>query len=197
MMKITTALALILVLVSTAAWAAVDSISASVSATVASVCDVSLIRDDNSVARGSIAQIVFDKRDDVDMTGGNAGFMYAPYRSESVGNTGKNWHVAQIVANGSSSVVLSAAVSGSAGTKQLSDVMKVWCGGFFTPGATTPITGTATSTTTGWEWLNGWQRSLSRPFTGTVPFNYQLLIGELPGSTTPYTGSVTFTLTSN
>lgn len=178
MMKIATALALILVLVSTAAWAATDIASASVSATVASVCDVSLIRDDNSVARGSITQIVFDKRDDKDMTGGNAGFMYAPYRSEGAS---KNWHLAQIVANGSS-VVLSAAVSGSAGTKQLSDVMKVWCGGFFTPGAKTPIDGTATPTTTGWEWLNGWQRSLSRPFTGTVPFSYQLLIGELPGA---------------
>lgn len=180
-------MAILFALAPIASYAATATATASVSATVASVTTVSLIRDTNSVTRGSVTQILFDKRDDQDMTGGNAGYMYAPYRSE----TGKNWHLASVAANGSN-VALGTSVTGSLGATPLANVLKLWCGGFFTPGSSTPITGT---NSTDWEWANGWQRSLSQPFTGTVPFNYQLNITDIPAGG-PYTGTVTFTLTS-
>jgi hypothetical protein len=180
------AIAFLLVFSAAFSWAAIDTATATVSAILTAVADVNLDRDTNSVTRGSASQVVFDKTDDKDMTGGDAGYMYAPYRSE----TGKNWHVAKITANGSN-MVLSASVSGTLGSKSLSDILKVWCGGFFTPGATTPITGTAS---TEWEYLNGWQRSLNKPFTGSVSFNYQLNISEVGAGT--YSGNITFTLTT-
>ena len=172
-------------------WAATDTATATISATITPVTDVTLIRDDNSVTRGSATQVVFNRTDAVDLgSSGSPAFMYAPYRSE----TQKNWHVAQIIANGSN-MVLSASVTGMAGNQDLSSVLRVWCGGFFTPGAKTPISGTETPTTTGWEYLNGWQRSLDRPFIGTAPFNYQLDISSVQAGT--YSGTITFTLTSS
>jgi len=177
-------------------WAAQDTAVAQVSATIPTAARITLARDINSVTRGSAANIVFDRTDDNDpgVTDPNPGFMYAPYRSE----VGKNWHIASLVANGTS-MSLSAAVTGTIGTQPLSYVLKVWCGGFFAPGDTDPIEGTATSddgnpATDDWEYLNGFQRDLSRPFIGTVPFNYRLDIAEVGAGT--YNGQVTFTLTS-
>lgn len=168
-------------------YAATATTTASVSATIPSVTTVSLTRDSNSVTRGSATQILFDKRDDQDMTGGDAGYMYAPYRSE----TGKNWHVASIAANGST-LSLDVSVTGTVGTTPLVNILKIWCGGFFTPGSSTPITGT---NSTDWEWANGWQRTLSQPFTGTASFNYQLNIADITAGG-PYSGNITFTLTT-
>ena len=176
-------------------WA--GSATATVSATVPARSDISLIKDSNSVTRFSAGEIRFDRTDDQDpgVSSPSAGFMYAPYRSE----INKNWHLASIIANGSS-LSLSVAVTGTAGTQPLASILRVWCGGFFTPGATTPLPGTATvddgvPTTDDWEVLNGFTRNLSQPFTGTVPFNYRLSIGSLLGPAT-YTGTVTYTLTS-
>lgn len=179
-------------------WAA--TATATVSATVVPQASITLARDTNSVTRGSTGQILFDRRDDLDPNAPaprSAGYMYAPYRSETL----KNWHVASIIANGSS-IILTASVSGTAGTKSLADILRVWCGGFYTPGASTPLQGTATNDdgnplTDDWEYLSGFTRTLAQPFTGTVPFNYRLDIVDVVGSTAAYTGSVTFTLTSS
>ncbi len=163
---------------------AADTAVATVSATITAVESVAYTRDVNSVTRGSATQLIFDKRDDDDMTGGDAGFMYAPYRSE----TGANWHVASIAANGSSMVLsLGVNLTGIDASK-----LKVWCGGFFPPGATNPITGTAS---TDWEFANGWQRSLSQPFVGTSSFGYQLNISDVVAGT--YAGTLTLTLVSS
>lgn len=170
----------------TAAFAGTSTATATVSATITSITSVALTRDTNSVTRGTATQIVFDRLDSVDMPGGDAGFMYAPYRSE----TNKNWHLAAIVANGST-MTLAMTVSGNVGTTPLSSILSVWSGGFYTPGATTPITGTPS---TAWEFANGWQRSLSQPFTGTVPFNYRLSVSGVAAGV--YSGSVTLTLTT-
>ncbi len=179
---------IILLLSPVSAWAATATATATVSVTVASVCSISLSRDTNSsVTRGSATTILFDKRDDQDMSGGDAGYMYAPYRSE----TGKNWHLASISANGSTTG-LSASVTGDIGTTPIANILKLWCGGFYTPSSSTPITGTPS---TDWEWANGWQRTLSSPFIGTVSFSYQLNISEIAAGG-PYTGNITLTLTS-
>lgn len=175
-------------------FAETSTATATVTASVPSVTLVSLARDTNSASRGSAVQILFDKLDSADMSGGNDGYMYAPYRSE----TNMNWHIAQVVANGAT-MVLSMTTDGSVGTTPLSSVLKVWCGGFFTPGATTPITGTASADKTGqpgsgWEYANGFQRSLSQPFVGTVPFNYQLNVSGLASGS--YSGGITITLTT-
>ncbi len=171
----------------TPAMAGTSTATATVSATVPAVTLVSLTRDTGSVTRGTATQIVFDKLDSQDtVSNGDAGYMYAPYRSE----TGKNWHVASIVANGST-MVLSMSVTGTVGTTPLSSLLYVWTGGFFTPGATTAISGTPS---TAWEYASGWQRSLSQPFTGTVPFNYRLTVSGVSAGS--YTGSITLTLTT-
>jgi hypothetical protein len=170
------------------AMAGTSTATATVSATVPAVTLVSLTRDSGSVSRGTATQIVFDRLDSQDNQGtsGNAGYMYAPYRSE----TGKNWHIANVTANGAT-MVLSMAVTGTAGTTPLSSILSVFCGGFWTPGATNELGGTKS---TDWEFANGWQRSLSQPFTGTVPFNYRLTVTGLSAGT--YNGSITLTLTT-
>lgn len=168
-------------------WAATATASATVSATIPSAATIGLVRDDNTVGRSPISQIVFDRVDSADpgVTEPNPGYMYAPYRSEG----GLNWHVAEIAANGST-LTLSVSVSGAVGQTQLSSVLKLWSGGFFEPSKAVPITGTASTV---WESAEGWQRQLSRPFIGTVPFVYQLNIAGLP-SGGPFTGTITFTL---
>ena len=169
--------------------AASSTASATVSAQLIARASLALKKDDNSVTRFSASQVVFDRYDDQDpgVTNPNAGFMYAPYRSE----VGQNWHVADIIANGSS-MTLTASVTGSVGNTPLATLLKVWCGGFFPPGSTTPISGTASTT---WESLNSFSRTLQQTFIGTTPFNYQLNVSSAGAGT--YSGNVTFTLTSN
>ncbi len=161
-------------------------VSASVSANVTLRAELSLVRDTASVTRGSVGSILFDKYDDKDMPGGSPIHMYAPYRSES----GKNWHLASIIANGST-MTLSAAVTGNAGTTPLANIIDVFFGGFFrTDGSS------AGGASGDWELLNGFTRTLNQPFAGTAPLNYRLRLFLVPASATPYTGQVTFTLTS-
>ncbi len=172
-----------------AAWAATASASATVRATVLVRAELVLERDSSSSTRGTKSQIVFDTPDDRDQTDGDPGLMYAPYRSE----INKNWHFAEVVANGTS-MQIGASVTGTAAGKNLADLMEVFTGGFFpaTGPAGTPISGTPSTV---WERLDGWQRSLTRSFIGVIPFNYRLKISEIGGGT--YSGTVTFTLTSN
>jgi hypothetical protein len=192
---VTVVAALVLIL-GQSVYAATATQTASVSATVTSTCTLSLARDAGSATRGTVSSILFDKTDAVDMPADpnrSATMMYAPYRSE----TGKNWHFANVSANGAS-IQLKITATGTLGAASLSNILKVWCGGFYSstgaPGV--PITGTASTT---WESIGtaGWQRSLTnQPFTGVVPFNYQLDITTVPGSATAYTGTLTYTLTS-
>lgn len=169
-------------------WALTSTANVTLSAAVPSRASVTLARDVNSVTRFSASQVVFDRVDDQDpgVTNPNPGFMYAPYRSE----TGKNWHLASILANGTS-LTLTASVSGTVGSTPLANVLSVFCGGFFAAGASTPVAGTVSPD---WEPLSGFTRTLSQPFTGTVPFNYRLSIAGAPAGT--YAGSITYTLTT-
>jgi hypothetical protein len=185
--KIAMLIALGLTLASTQAFAGTSTASASVSATVPSVTTVSLARDTGSATRGSATSIVFDKLDSQDGTGGDAGLMYAPYRTAE---TGKNWHIAKVAANGST-LTLAVAVTGSVGGTPLTSLLKLYCGGFFLTGSSTFIDGTKSAD---WEFASGWQRTLNQAFIGTVPFNYQLNVSAV--GTGSYTGTVTFTLTT-
>src|SRR3989338_4955308 len=163
-------------------------VTADVSASVTVRAELSLIRDVNSVtSRGSATVVVFNKYDDVDMPGtGSPIHMYAPYRSES----GKNWHLASIVANGSS-MTLAATVTGDTGSTQLSSIMDVFFGGFFR------IDGSSAGGGSGdWELLNTFTRTLTEPFAGSAPFNYRLRLLGVPGRAAAYTGRITFTLSS-
>ena len=162
-------------------------VTASVTANVPIRAELSLIRDVNSVTRGSVGSILFDKFDDKDVPGGSAAFMYAPYRSEA----GKNWHIANIIANGST-MTLSATVSGNAGTTPLANILDVFFGGFFRSDGSD-----AGGKSGDWELLNGFTRTLNEPFAGSAPLNYRLRLFLVPGSSSPYTGQVTYTLTSN
>lgn len=165
--------------------------TATVTAEIPALTLISLDRDTNSVIRGSADEIIFDKLDSDDKTDGSAGFMYAPYRSEA--DEGKNWHIAKIIANGST-MTLGMSVTGYAGSMPLSSILRVWCGGFFLPGSNTPIEGTATPQEPGWEYAEGWQRDLSQPFTGTVPFSYQLNVSQVGAGS--HSGSIMLTLTT-
>ena len=181
--------ALLLVISPAVSWAAQQTTAAiPVTASIPVIATVEVVRDPaNSVPRFSAMQIVFDRLDINDgQPDGNAGFMYAPYRSE----VNKNWHLLQIFGNGGNTS-LTAAVNGTVGNVQLSTLLNVFCGGYF------PVTGGGPNANTksgDWEPLNGFSRPLSRPFIGTAPFNYRLKAFIVPAGT--YTGTITFTLTS-
>jgi len=163
------------------AWVATATDTATVRASISRTVDIELDTDDNSVATNA-RTIIFDKLDSDDMSNGNSGYMYAPYRSR----TGKNWHVAVILANGSTSLTLKIDGTISGISK---DKFKIWCGGFFPPGGSTPISGTVS---TDWETMP-FTRKVSGPFIGSASFNYQLNIAGVTGGTT-HTGSITYTL---
>ncbi|HTY45644.1 MAG TPA: hypothetical protein VMD52_06625 [Patescibacteria group bacterium] len=169
------------------AFAGTSTATATVTATVPSVTTVSLARDTGSATRGSASTIIFDKLDSQDTPGGDAGLMYAPYRTTE---NGKNWHFAKVAANGST-LTLALTVSGTVGGQPLSNLLKVYCGGFYLTGSTTFISGTNSAD---WEFASGWQRTLTQAFIGTVPFNYQLNVSAVGAGS--YSGSVTFTLTT-
>ena len=185
--RILMAAAMLLMLASGPALAGTTA-TASVQAVIPSILTLALIRDANSVTRGTTNQIIFNKLDSVDTTGGDPGLMYAPYRTTEAG---KNWHVAQIAANGLT-MKLRVTVSGNIGTTPLANILKIYCGGFFYSGSDTEITGTKS---TDWDFADGWERSLSQPFTGTAPFFYQLNVSTI-GSGTFNAAGVTFTLST-
>ena len=147
--------------------------------------ELDIIRDPNSVTRGAVDEVLFDKIDDQDeQADGSPDFMYAPYRSE----VGKNWHLAQIVANGSTMTLSAAVVSN--GATDVAAILDVFFGGFF------ESDGNSKGGASGdWELLNGFTRILNEPFSGTAPFNYRLRIRGVPGGT--HTANVTYTLMSN
>ena len=162
-------------------------VTASVTANVTLRAELSLIRDVNSVSSpGSATSVVFDQYDDKDVAGGSPIHMYAPHRSL----TGKNWHLASIIANGST-MTLSASVTGGAGPVQLANIMDVFFGGFFRRDGSS-----AGGASGDWELLNTFTRTLNEPFAGSAPFNYRLRLLGVPASATPYTGQITFTLSS-
>jgi hypothetical protein len=165
------------------------SATATVSATVPSVLTVALGRDAGSATRGTATSILFDKLDSQDGTGGDAGFMYAPYRTAEASN---NWHILKIASNGPT-MKLAVSVSGTVAGTPLASLLKLFCGGFFLTGSSSFIDGTKSDD---WEFAQGWQRTLSQPFIGTVPFNYQLNVSTVLSSSTAYTGTVQFTLTT-
>jgi hypothetical protein len=186
--KIAMLIALGLTLASVQAFAGTATATATVTASVPSITTVSLARDlTGSVTRGSATTILFDKLDSQDGSGGDAGLMYAPYRTAE---NGKNWHIAKVAANGST-LTLAVAVSGTVGGQPLANLLKLYCGGFFLTGSPTFISGT---NSTDWEFASGWQRTLTQAFIGTVPFNYQLNVSAIGAGS--YSGSVTFTLTT-
>jgi len=185
--KIVMLIALGLTLASAQAFAGTATATATVTASVPSVTTVALARDAGSVTRGSATTVLFDKLDSQDGSGGDAGLMYAPYRTAE---NGKNWHIAKVAANGST-LTLGVTVSGTAGGQPLSGLLKLFCGGFFYTGSSTFIDGTKSAD---WEFANGFQRTLNQAFIGTVPFNYQLNVSTVGSGS--YSGSVTFTLTT-
>ena len=168
--------------------AATATAQTSVTASVAPRTELTLTRDTNSVTRGTTTQVVFDRYDDKDgQADGNAQFMYAPYRSE----TGKNWHLVDMLANGSS-MTLTADVTGTAGTVPLASIMDAFFGGFY--GSDGSFSG---GTSGAWELLDTFSRTLNKPFDGIAPMNYRLRLAGVPASAAAYTGQVTYTLTSN
>ena len=100
-------------------------VSAQVSATVPVRAEITLIKDLNSISTAA-GTITFSTFDDKDMVGGSPIHMYAPVRSL----TGKNWHVANIVANGATTT-LTADVTGGTAAVQLLNIMDLFFGGFF------------------------------------------------------------------
>jgi len=158
--------------------------------TTSSLTLISLSRDGHSTNRGSATSIVFDRYDDQDnQTSPDRAFMYAPYRSERP--NGSNWHIARIIANGST-VTLSVGVTGSIGNVAFAQALKVYCDGFYPAwGATAPIGGTKSND---WEMANAFARIVDEPFVGTVPLRYKLDASGVNIGT--YVGRMIFTLTS-
>ena len=187
-----TGLAVVLALIGTPvrSWAASNTTAPlSVSATVDTHADISVVRDGNSVSRGTITSLLFDRLDlsDPGVTNPNASFMYAPYRSE----VGKNWHVLNLFANGATTS-LSADVAGSISGTLASTLLDVFFGGFFPEAGGGPL-----QASTDWELLDAFSRTLG-VFSGVSSLNYRLRVAGVPASTTPYTGvSITYTFTSN
>ena len=178
-------------------WALTDTTDAGVSANLPLRSEISIIRDVNSVGRnGPIGlPILFDKYDDDPTAVGandlnpNPLYMYAPYRSED----NKNWHLASIIANGSSmDLTADVVVDPDVGPGLfLSDILDVFCGGFFEPFLPPNEKGGASGD---WELLSGFSRHFDEPITATVPFNYRLrLRGVVAGV---HNGTIRYTLVS-
>lgn len=167
-------------------WAATTTATSSVTASIPARAELTVTRDTNSVTRGSASDIVFDRYDDQDgQPDGNANFMYAPYRSE----TGKNWHIAKIVSNGST-MTLSADVSGTIGGAPAASVLEVFFGGLF------HSNGSDKGGKSGdWENLDTFTRTLNESFNGVGPFNYRLKASDV--SSGSYAAQITYTLTSS
>ncbi len=190
-LRVLVASAVMLSFAGSPAWAITTTTSATVTTTVPLRASVALTRDSSSSTRGTVGSVLFDKYDDQDagVTAPSPNFMYAPYRSE----VGKNWHMARILANGST-MTLNIDVTGTVGTQSLKDLLSVFCGGFYpdtTDGsASTAIAGTAS---TDWELADTFTRTISgQTFTGIAPFNYRLTVTGVRA--TSYTGTVTFQL---
>ena len=172
-------------------WALTDTVDVGVSAVMPLRTEISMIRDVNSVSRGSVGTVLFDRYDDDPVAVGgkpnpNSLFMYAPYRVED----GKNWHLASIIANGST-MTLTASVTGSAGATPLADILDVFCGGFFEPFLPPNDKGGKSGD---WELLDTFERSYTEPITATVPFNYRLRLRGVVAGT--HSGTITYTLVS-
>lgn len=168
------------------AGALTDSEPITISAQMPLRAQLDLVRDGNSVTRFSAGEVVFNRFDDQDgQADGSADFMYSPYRSE----TGKNWHLAKIVANGST-LTLTADVTGTAGTTPLATIMDVFFGGFF------ESDGNAKGGASGnWELLDTFTRTLNEPFSGTAPLSYRLRVRGVTAGT--HSGTITYSLVSN
>ncbi len=165
-----------------AAWAATATAAASVTATIPARTSLALALDSSSA--GTSATVVkFDKYDDVDMTGGSPSLMYAPYRSL----TNKNWHVASIIANGTS-LTFSAAVSGTVGGKNLADVLKVFFGGFCNADNSS-----CPNKYTDYKQLSKLNETLTGAYSGNAPLTYQLDVSGVTSGTFA-TGNITYTL---
>ena len=166
------------------AWAA--TAGCTVSMTVLTRAEITLVRDANSVSRGTASTLVFDTYDDVDTTGGSSTTMYSPKRTAEAG---KNWHMVSVIGNGSTTT-LSAAVTGTVGASTpLKDRLDCFFGGFFRASDG----GSEGGGSGAWESMDGFSRSLGS-FSGTGPFNYRLRLDSIPAGS--YSGSITFTLTS-
>ena len=162
-----------------------------VTANVPVVASLSVEKDPNtSVVRFSPLQIVFDRLDINDgQADGNAGFMYAPYRSE----VNKNWHILRIFGNGANTS-LTSTVSGTVGGVQLNTLLSVFCGGYFPVTGGGPLPGTRSPDA--WELLATFNRNTG-PFQGVASMNYQLNVqGVAAGPSVIVGGAVTYTLTS-
>ena len=180
---------ILLVAAATRSWAAnTVTAGATVLATVPSIATMTLQRDPNSVTRFSAGEVVFDRLDSQDpgVTNPDPNLMYAPYRSE----VGKNWHVVRIQST-DPTLSLTASVTGTVGSTPLASIMNVFSGGFFATGASSPLSGTASTT---WETLNGFKRPVNQTFDGIVPMSYQLNVAGISAGT--YNGNVTYTLTT-
>ena len=171
-------------------WALTDTAGVGVSATLPLRAELSMVRRGNSVGagRGAVDLVTFDRYDDQDgQADGNPLFMYAPYRSE----VGLNWHLANIIANGSSMDLTATVVSPQGAAVDLANIMDVFCGGFFEP---FPPPNDKGGKSTDWELLNGFSRHFDEPLTAEAPFGYRLrLRGVVAGS---HTGTITYTLIS-
>jgi hypothetical protein len=172
-------------------WALTDSENVGISAVMPLRAELSMIRDLNSVTRGVVGTVLFDRYDDDPVASGgqpnpNPLFMYAPYRAE----VGKNWHLASIIANGSS-MTLTADVTGSAGPTPLAEILDVFCGGFFEP---FPPPNEKGGASTDWELLDTFERIFTEPLTATAPFNYRLRLRGVVAGT--HSGNILYTVVS-
>ena len=168
------------------AWADTEAVGVSADVPVRTTLD--LVRDANSVVRGTLSTLVFDKFDDIDTPGGSPIRMYAPYRTAEAG---KNWHLASIISN-ASAMTLTADVTGTVAGTPLASLLETFFGGFFNTAGVSQG-----GASTDWESLDTFSRLFSAAFTGTAPFNYRLKLDGIPGSASAYTGSVTFTLVAS
>ena len=170
-------------------WAATDTTPLTLTATITAVADTEAQRDTNSVSRGTSTQVLFDRYDHLDpgVTSPNPGFMYAPYRSE----TGKNWHILSVIANGATYTLTADVGHTAVGSTFMDVIMDVFCGGFFPSDGGPVVSGTASSD---WELLDTFSRTKSGTFVGTAPMNYRLRVSGIAAGS--YSGSITYTLTT-
>ncbi len=186
-LKITVAMLLTILLgfSPTLSWAV--TASATVNVTVPATVSITLQKGANSDCV-SPDLITFTTLDSTDRAGGDGEKMYAPLISRG----GKNWHETNMVATGTNNTLtITVTTDPSIGTKKLSDILYVYCGGWWKQDSTM-----VANTIKDWGLAKVYSQTVAQSFVGTSNFKYYLNVAGVPGGTTTYSGGITFTLVS-
>ncbi len=179
-------------LMTTAAWADTATADATIAIDIKPITQLSLIRAFGCcTSRGNPNIVIFDKIDFDERPNGDPGSMFAPYNGSE---NGLSWSLFAIRTT-SANWDLTADVTGTAGSKNLKDILFLTVGDFFTFDGQNKGGGSGSSGGgSNFELLDTFARHYNIPFSGTASMKYKADIRDVQAGT--FAGKVTYTLTT-